>query len=292
VKQTWNCATDFIWLHYPRKRKRAGVSAGSSLFPVPQPVSNFLRIATISTKFIGYLLKGRGTLPEVKSLSSGNINGIRALIFDMDGVIVDSEPLHLIAYQQILARFEIPYTAQDNREFLGKKDIIIADVLINRHGLPHTPHSFVESKENILFDLIKNQGLERPGLRHILDTAIELKLPMAVASSATMPTIQLVVDTLKIRHYFKTLTSGDEVAHGKPAPDVFLLAAQRLGVEPSACLVIEDTLNGVLAAKAAGMQCVAIPCETTMHQDHSLADQRLTRLDEIDLHQICQRVGV
>lgn len=211
------------------------------------------------------------------------ITGIRGLIFDMDGVIVESEPLHLIAYQRILAQFEVSYTALDNREFLGKKDIVVADTLIKRHGLPHSPDTFVEEKEIILADLIKTEGTARPGLHSILDMARELSLPLGVASSATMPTIQLVVDTLNIRHYFQTLTSGDEVRHGKPAPDVFLLAASRLGVAPDACLVIEDTINGVKAAKAAGMFCIAIPCETTMHQDHAEADMRLLSLDEIDL---------
>lgn len=220
-------------------------------------------------------------------LSINNLSGIRALIFDMDGVVVESEPLHLIAYQRILSSFNIPYAAEDNREFLGRKDIVIASVLIERHSIPHSPHSFVEAKENILFELLKTQGMARPGLSEILNSAKKLGLPMAIASSATMPTIQLVVDTLGIREYFQTLTSGDEVANGKPAPDVFLLAAKRLGVEPADCLVIEDTLNGVLAAKAAGMKCIAIPCETTMHQDHSMADSRLMSLTEIDLSVIC-----
>jgi beta-phosphoglucomutase-like phosphatase (HAD superfamily) len=105
---------------------------------------------------------------------------------------------------------------------------------------------------------------------------------MAIASSATLPTINLVVDRLGIREYFKTLTSGDEVTHGKPAPDVFLLAAKRLGIAPENSLVIEDTLNGMKAAKAAGMMCIAIPCEATMHQDHSIADVRMQSLAQIN----------
>lgn len=205
----------------------------------------------------------------------------------MDGVIVESEPLHLIAYQRILAEHGIEYTAAHNQEFLGRKDIVIAEVLIKRHRLPHTPAAFVDKKEEILFDLIRDEGSARPGLFEILETGRQLKLPMAVASSATMPTIQLVMDTLKIRSYFHSLTSGDEVKHGKPAPDVFLLAAQRIGVEPEACLVIEDTLAGVSAAKSAGMRCIAIPCETTMHQDHSAADARLMSLAEVDLAALC-----
>jgi HAD superfamily hydrolase (TIGR01509 family) len=117
----------------------------------------------------------------------------------------------------------------------------------------------------------------------VLEKARDLGIPMAIASSATMPTIELVVDILKIRRYFKSLTSGDEVAHGKPEPDVFLLASQRLQVKAEDCLVIEDTVNGIKAAKAAGMTCLAIPCEATRHQDHSQADVQMQSLEQLDV---------
>ncbi len=213
------------------------------------------------------------------------LQGIRALIFDMDGVIVDSEPLHLIAYQEFFGKFDIEYTAEHNREFLGCKDIAMAQILIDRHSLPETPAGMVHAKETILLRLLAGQAIARPGLSTILERAKTANLPLAIASSATLPTIHLVVDRLNIRPYFQTLTSGDEVQNGKPAPDVFLLAAERLGVEPESCLVIEDTLNGIRAAKAAQMMCIAIPCAETMHQDHSLADVRLTSLVEIEFNQ-------
>ena len=220
-------------------------------------------------------------------MPKSGISGVKGLILDMDGVIVDSEPLHLLAFQELFTRHNISYTAEHNREFLGRKDIVIADILIKRFFLPETAEEFVQNKESILKRLIVEQGIARPGLMKILELAKSLGLPIAVASSATMPTIQLVVDTLKIRPYFVSLTSGDEVEHGKPAPDVFLLAAKRLGIEPRDCLVIEDTLNGIKAAKAAGMHCIGIPCEATMHQDHSLADMQLKSLEEVDLRTLC-----
>lgn len=210
------------------------------------------------------------------------LQGIRALIFDMDGVVVDSEPLHLLAYQELFGKHNIEFTEEHNREFLGCKDVAMAVVLIDRYGLPETPESLVLAKEAILFRLLTDQAQARPGLSTILERAKSANLPMAIASSATLPTIHLVVDRLNIRNYFRSLSSGDEVKNGKPAPDVFLLAAERLGVKPENCLVIEDTLNGIRAAKSAGMMCIAIPCEATVHQDHSLADVRLTSLLEIE----------
>ncbi|MBY0547311.1 MAG: HAD family phosphatase [Candidatus Obscuribacterales bacterium] len=211
------------------------------------------------------------------------ISGIKALIFDMDGVIVDSEPLHLLAYQELFGARDIPYTEEDNREFLGRKDMEMAHVLVERFQLTMTPAELVQAKERILARLLTEQAVARPGLYKTLESARAKNLHMAVASSATLPTIELVTTTLKVRDYFHNLSSGDEVPNGKPAPDVFLLAAKRLGVDPSCCLVVEDTLNGLRAALAGGMYCVAIPCDATRHQDHSEADLRLQSLDELDL---------
>ncbi len=211
------------------------------------------------------------------------IREIKALIFDMDGVIVDSEPLHLLAYQELFHGYDISYNEEENREFLGRKDIEMAGVLIDRYTLAYTPAELVNAKEQVLARLLTEKGVARPGLYGILEAARSCGLLMAVASSATLPTIELVMDTLKIRDYFHNLSSGDEVPRGKPAPDVFLLAAERLGVHPSNCLVIEDTLNGLRAALAGGMYCIAIPCDATRHQDHSQADLRLASLEEVDL---------
>lgn len=212
---------------------------------------------------------------------------IKALIFDMDGVIVDSEPMHLLAYQEILGRYSIEYTEKDNREFLGCKDYSILEILRQRYQLDKSTPDLLKEKEAVLARLLKNHSVPRPGLLTTLQKAHTLGLSMAIASSATLPTILLVACTLKIKHYFQSLTSGDEVAEGKPAPDVFLLAAMRLGIDPVACLVIEDTLNGIRAAKKAGMYCVAIPCEATRHQDHSPADAHLESLEHLNLEYWC-----
>lgn len=211
------------------------------------------------------------------------VAGIKALIFDMDGVIVDSEPLHLLAYQELLGRYNLPYSEDDNRQFLGRKDIEMASILVPRYNLPIAPQVLVEAKEQILARLFAEQSVPRPGLYELLDKAQSLRLPVGVASSATLPTIQLVIDTLGVRKYFQALTSGDEVPRGKPAPDVFLLAAKRLATEPASCLVIEDTAAGIKAAKAAGMFCVSIPCDATRHEDHSHADLHLQSLAQIEL---------
>ncbi len=206
----------------------------------------------------------------------------------MDGVLLDSEPLHLQAYQELLGEFGIKFTEEDNRPFLGRTDIELAEHLALQHGLPMDALQLVNAKEEKLAALFSNQLEPLPGVVRVLQKAKNLNVPCAVASSATLPTIQLVVDMLGIRGYFQTLTSGDEVAHGKPAPDVYLLAAERIGVLPINCLVVEDSFNGVLAAKAAGMKCIAIPCPTTRHQDHRNADKILGTLESLNLDDWCK----
>ncbi|RTL36246.1 MAG: HAD family phosphatase [Candidatus Melainabacteria bacterium] len=208
---------------------------------------------------------------------------IQGLIFDMDGVLLDSEPLHLQAYQELLQTFGITFTEDDNHPFLGRTDLELAEHLICKHQLSMDAWQLVARKEENLARLFSTSIEPMPGVLNVLKKARELSLPCAVASSATLPTIELIVEKLDIAAYFQTLTSGDEVPHGKPAPDVYLLAAKRIGVLPINCLVVEDSFNGVLAAKAAGMKCIAIPCPTTRHQDHTKADKILGTLESLNL---------
>jgi HAD superfamily hydrolase (TIGR01509 family) len=183
----------------------------------------------------------------------------------------------------VLSEYGIEYTEADNREFLGRKDRDCASALVSRFNLPVTAAQILSRKEEVLADLFKQTTEARPGVKKILAQASELGLRLAVASMATSRAINLVVENLGIKQYFQSLTSGEEIQNGKPAPDIFLLAAKRLSSSAANCLVIEDTINGIRAAKSAGMQCVAIPCQATKYQDHSEADLRLNSLDELDI---------
>lgn len=217
-----------------------------------------------------------------------SMHQIKGLIFDMDGVLIDSEPLHLMAYQKFLSEVGVTFSEADNRPFLGRKDVELAEHLISQYELPLDALQLVEKKEEFLARLFSAKLEPMPGVVKILQKAQSISLPCAVASSATLPTIKKVIESLDIEPYFQTLTSGDEVPHGKPAPDVYLLAAERIGVLPINCLVIEDSFNGILAAKAAGMKCIAIPCPTTQHQDHSKADKILGTLESLNLDDWCK----
>jgi HAD superfamily hydrolase (TIGR01509 family) len=206
---------------------------------------------------------------------------IAAVIFDMDGVLVDSEPLHLRATQAALGTRGPSYTERDNQSFFGATDADLLRLLRILFNLPDTTAALVEAKTAHLITMIRTEGRLRPGVPVVPLTLREAGLPLALATASRRPVIQAVLERVGLDRAFGAVVSGDEVARGKPAPDGFLMAARRLAVEPERCLVVEDSRNGVLAAKAAGMLVAAVPCPATNHEDFSAADFVLPSLEAL-----------
>jgi HAD superfamily hydrolase (TIGR01509 family) len=206
---------------------------------------------------------------------------IAAVIFDMDGVLVDSEPLHLRATQAALGTRGPSYTERDNQSFFGATDADLLRLLRIIFNLPDTTAALVEAKTAHLITMIRTEGLLRPGVPVVPLTLRQAGLPLALATASRRPVIQAVLERVGLDRAFGAVVSGDEVARGKPAPDGFLMAARRLAVEPEQCLVVEDSRNGVLAAKAAGMLVAAVPCPATSHEDFSAADFVLPSLEAL-----------
>jgi|SRR5215510_5753742 len=204
-----------------------------------------------------------------------------ALIFDMDGVLVDSEPLGMEAMRHVLAPYGVGYTEADNNEFLGRTTPESCRILKCRHGLGADEADLARAYVLHLLALIREAPRPMPGIPDVLLTLGHAGYRLALASSAEPEVIDAHTVGLDIARLFEIAVSGIEVAQGKPAPDVFLETARRLGVRPGQCLVIEDSRNGLLAAKAAGMRCAVIPCAATRHQDFSEADYRLGGLTEL-----------
>ena len=206
---------------------------------------------------------------------------IGAVIFDMDGVLVDSEPLHHRSTQAALGARGVSYTERDNRAFFGATDAEMLRVLRILFDLPDATAALVEAKTRHLVDLIRTEARPLPGVPGVPLRLREAGLPLALATASRRPVIQAVLETIGLQDAFRAIVSGEEVARGKPAPDAFLMAARRLGVEPERCLVVEDSRNGVLAGKAAGMTVAAIPCPATRHEDFSAADLVLPDLEAL-----------
>jgi HAD superfamily hydrolase (TIGR01509 family) len=203
------------------------------------------------------------------------------VVFDMDGVLVDSEPFGFEALRRVMARHGLPYTEQENAEFLGRTTLESCRTLKARHGLPESAETLADWYIEGMLELIGRGPIPMPGVPEVLQRIRASGYRMALASSAEPRVIEANLTALSLRSLFEAVVSGTQVPRGKPAPDVFLAAAERLGVAPADCLVIEDSRNGLLAAKAAGMRCAVVPCSHTCHQDFREADHRLGALPEL-----------
>ncbi len=204
-----------------------------------------------------------------------------AVIFDMDGVLVDSEPMHVDAMRELLQPYGIAYTDRENEEFFGFTDLEVFRVMRERHGLAPDARELTARRARLLVRLTRERSVPMPGVPDVPRRLGALGYRLAVASSSALEVIEATVDVLGLAPSFEILVSGLEVGRGKPAPDVFLETARRLDLPPRDCLVVEDSRNGLLAAKAAGMACASVPCPATRHENFAEADFRLAALPEL-----------
>jgi len=183
---------------------------------------------------------------------------MEAVILDMDGVLVDSEGLQLEAANAVLARFDVRLSEEENARYLGMDDQAFFAALRETFGLDASVDDLAAAREAEMVALIMKGVVPRPGVPELI---VGLKMrgyPLALASSSPRAVVDTMLEELGLSRSFDTVIAGNDVTRGKPAPDIFLLAARRLGVDPGKCLVFEDSLHGVAAARAAGMTPVAV----------------------------------
>ncbi|MBM3830072.1 MAG: HAD family phosphatase [Verrucomicrobia bacterium] len=181
-----------------------------------------------------------------------------AVIFDMDGVIIDSEPRHQRAFLEVFAQMGYGQTHGIQFErYLGRSDRAVWVDFIAQHKPKWTLDELIAWKQNHLIEIIRREQPIFNGLPELL-AKLAPRYRLAVASGSVHLVIDEVLAMRGLRAFFPVVVSVQDVAHGKPAPDVFLRAAERLGVAPAACCVIEDSAAGVTAARAAGMTAIAI----------------------------------
>ena len=184
-----------------------------------------------------------------------------AVIFDMDGVLVDSEPLWKIAMQEVFSSLGSSLEKSDFQKTVGLR---IDEVIAYWKPIENWGPEIKEIERRIIIkmvDLIHHQSCPLSGVVETLDF-LKSKTPIGLATSSPQKLIDAVLNTLDIKKYFDAIQSAETETHGKPHPAVFLSAAKKMNVRPENCLVIEDSLNGIIAAKAARMAVVCIPEKT------------------------------
>ncbi len=184
-------------------------------------------------------------------------NTIQAVIWDLDGVIIDSADEHRRAWQRLAREEGIKFTDEDFWATFGKRNDDIIAILWGPLS-PEQVQLLRDRKEIYFRELIRQTAAPLPGSMELMRSLHEAGYLQALASSAPIENIQLISEVLGLERYLTALVSGETVPHGKPAPDIFLKAAQELYIEPSRSLVIEDAVAGVAAAHAAGMRCIAV----------------------------------
>jgi HAD superfamily hydrolase (TIGR01509 family) len=185
---------------------------------------------------------------------------IKGVIFDLDGLMINSEPLALQAWQLSLSPFGAKLTPMQYKHLIGHSRRVALDYIIEQTGISLSGEELNELFTSNMLSLIDSDQLQlMPGLLPLLDELAERKYPLGIASNSPAHYVRMVVARTGIAARFACVVSAEEVAHSKPAPDVYLEAARRLGIGPAHCLAFEDSPSGVRAAQAAGMHCVFIP---------------------------------
>lgn len=213
---------------------------------------------------------------------------IKAVLFDMDGLMINTEPLQSQAYEVVLRQYgkDPKFYSTGVIQKVGVREKDNWELIKTAHGLEEDTTVLMTKRGKVYLEILRKNLVPQPGLLHVLKLFKSLNLPMAVASSSVVDHIELVLEGLGVREYFSAVVSGQSVAHGKPAPDIFLEAAKQLGVNPKDCLVLEDAQTGVEAGEAAGATVIAVPNEFTADQDLSSADKIVASLADIDLKMI------
>jgi HAD superfamily hydrolase (TIGR01509 family) len=198
------------------------------------------------------------------------VGGPVAVVFDLDGVLIESEQVWNAAREELVRERGGTWEERATTDMMGMSSKEWSSYMHDRLGVPMTP---AEINDDVVHRVAAVYTEHLPLLPHAVETVRELgeRWLLGVASSSNRPIIELVLDRMGVRDRFTAVVSSEEVANGKPAPDVYLAVARELGVHPAACAAIEDSTNGIKAAVAAGMRTIAVPNRQFRPDDNVLA---------------------
>ena len=208
-----------------------------------------------------------------------------AVIFDMDGVLIDSEPIHVGIEKLLFNKLGIDVSETVHRSYMGASNEFMYSDLRSRFNLSESVTELIESDELFRSDYFHRLDTipANDGLISLLSQIKTAGLKLAVATSSSPEIADLLLNKCGIASFFDAIVTTSEAGKSKPSPDVYLLAAQKIGVSPEDCIVFEDSPNGLLAAKSAGIFCVVIQSDSELIQKLSKADYLIQSFTEITL---------
>ena len=187
------------------------------------------------------------------------MSSLCSIIFDLDGVLADSEPWWNQIDAKLLAEYGVTYRGEYHRNVVGVSYRLAVEFYKKAFGLSVPTEEMMRRRGEIATEFFADRVGLFPGVKKVLEELRQMKLHLAVATSSVSASARPFLDRHQLTRFFEVIVTGDEVEHGKPAPDIYLCAAEHLGIPAHACLVVEDALAGVAAARAANMRVVAIP---------------------------------
>ena len=197
--------------------------------------------------------------------------GIQAIIFDMDGLMIDSERLYFQTEREIAAIFQKPVKEQILWKMMGRKPIESMEIFVRELHIPQSAEKILELRDRRMKEKLETDLVPMPGLFEIIHF-FSKRLKLAISTGAEKKFLDIVLNSLGIRDEFSVLQTSDDIKYGKPEPETYLKTCEKLGLDPANCVVLEDSSNGVKAGKKAGCYVIAVPSEYTRDQDFSLAD--------------------
>ena len=210
----------------------------------------------------------------------------RAVVFDLDGLMFNTEDLYQQVGREVLARRGKELTGDLLDEMMGRKSMVALQLMIDWHDLAETPQQLADESMEIMFRLLPEQLSPMPGLLDLLAALEQADIPKGIATSSRRVFVERVLEQFQLTPRFKFVLTSEDVVHGKPAPDVYLLAAEKHGLTPGEVMVLEDSQIGCQAAVTAGTVAVAVPSGQSEQHDfdgvhlivRSLADERIFRM--------------
>ena len=211
---------------------------------------------------------------------------IRAVIFDFDGVIAETEHIHIQAEKQTMLKYGVKISEDELHEFTGTTARYMFTELIRRYGLSTTYDEIFNEKDKTMFKLLENDVQPTRGVIELLWRLKKKNIKLGIGSSSHRKLITYVLKKLEIENLFEAVIGAEDITYGKPNPEIFLKCARMLGTDPAQCLVVEDAALGLQAAKAAGMICLGYRNPHSGKQDLAKADFVTDDFTKLDIEKL------